>query len=66
MSGGPYVLDIRVQLYQPSRNGSFEIAEKIDLEVASFMDVCAVLAQFHELAETLKKKRQEQLAGGSR
>lgn len=51
------LLKIRVEVYQPSysQNG-LSIIEEFELPARSFLEVCQILGQFHNLTEQLRKE----------
>lgn len=53
-------LQIDVRLYQPNRgSGSLSINESVELDCESFLEMSKVLAQFHDLAQSLKKGKEQ-------
>lgn len=47
-------LEARIWPSPPATGGGLEVREDATVEANGFMEVCAVLAKFHELMETLK------------
>lgn len=54
-----YELEIRVSLRQQGGYaGQLEIADRVVIPAAGFLEICQVLGRFHELAESLKAAHQ--------
>jgi hypothetical protein len=50
-----YELEVRVSIRQsPGYGGALEIADRVMVPATGFLEICQVLGQFHELAESLK------------
>ena len=62
-----FILDVNVQIRKVNRVGGYDqwtneqinVSEKIELGTLDFIEVAAILGQFHELAETIKKEREK-------
>lgn len=58
----PYQLDIRVTVTRPnSWSGSsdrFTVDENMTVPASTFMEVAAILGQFHELAEKIRTEKE--------
>lgn len=52
------VINAEIRQVEPYRqDGSLRIAKTLELQAAGFMQLRAILAEFHKLAENLKRKR---------
>lgn len=49
--------------WYPTGSGGLEISDTVELMASNFFELAGVLAQFHQLGETLRQERAERLVG---
>lgn len=61
-SSGPdkYRLDIRCEIMRLTPDGSFTsdrltVSDQVQVEVGGFLEIAAILGQFHDLADTIRR-----------
>jgi len=52
-----FTLRVVVEIYDRSRPDRLNIAEEFQISPRGFMEMCAVLAEFHKLAEQFREER---------
>ena len=59
--GGPdskYELEIRVSLHEVNRGGNgLDVSERLEIGGMEFMELAAVLGEFHNLAKQIKARQ---------
>jgi hypothetical protein len=53
-----YTLRIDISIQDRSYSGNLRVSEEVTIGSAGFMEIAAILAEFHKLAGSLKAKRE--------
>lgn len=50
-------LRIRTEIYQPATNGRIALEDMLEIKADSFVELCRILGEFHDLADQIRSRQ---------
>lgn len=57
-----YIVAVNIRIQQEDRgmSGGIEVREEVQVNANGFMEICAILAQFHEVTQRLQQVKENE------